>query len=228
MKRKFEGIWIPEYIWLAKDLTLQEKVFYVEIKSLDNDDGCWASNQYFATFFDLSKVRVSEIISSLAAKKYISVYVDQSAGNKRILKTLIKESLRPSQIKVEDPLKETFKHNNKDNNTYKKEINTIFDFWKETMSLNGNTLFTAKRKKAIADRLVEGYTAARIHHAILGCSISQYHQGKNEHNEVYNDIELICRSGEKLEKHESRWLQRDNNRPMSTGNAGNKLRVFTR
>ena len=30
-KRAFRGIWIPKEIWLSKDLTLQEKVFIVEI-----------------------------------------------------------------------------------------------------------------------------------------------------------------------------------------------------
>jgi hypothetical protein len=35
--RDFKGIWIPKEIWLSKDLTLQEKVFYVEIDSLDNE-----------------------------------------------------------------------------------------------------------------------------------------------------------------------------------------------
>jgi hypothetical protein len=38
MKRDFKGIWIPKEIWLNENLTLQEKVFLVEIESLDNEN----------------------------------------------------------------------------------------------------------------------------------------------------------------------------------------------
>ena len=47
MQRKFEGIWIPAELWLNKELTLIEKVFFVEIQSLDNADGCYAKNKHF-------------------------------------------------------------------------------------------------------------------------------------------------------------------------------------
>ena len=71
--RKFEGVWIPRAIWLSKDLTLQEKVLLVEINSLDNDKGCFASNSYFSDFFGLSKSRISQVIKSLNTKKHIKV-----------------------------------------------------------------------------------------------------------------------------------------------------------
>ena len=70
--RNFKGIWIPKEIWLSEALTLQEKVFLVEIDSLDNEEGCFACNQYFSDFFGVSKVRVSEVINSLVKKRYIT------------------------------------------------------------------------------------------------------------------------------------------------------------
>lgn len=73
MTRKFQGIWIPKEIWLNKDLPLIEKLFIVEINSLDNKDGCFASNKYFADFFGVSKSRVSQIISNLVKKKMIKI-----------------------------------------------------------------------------------------------------------------------------------------------------------
>ncbi|MDN6167642.1 MAG: helix-turn-helix domain-containing protein, partial [Lactococcus lactis] len=73
MERAFKGIWIPKEIWLDKDLNWVEKILLVEIDSLDNDEGCWASNGYFADFFNLSKNRISILISSLSKKGYISV-----------------------------------------------------------------------------------------------------------------------------------------------------------
>ena len=53
--RDFKGIWIPKEIWLNKNLKLIEKIFLVEIDSLDNEDGCYASNKYFAEFFGITK-----------------------------------------------------------------------------------------------------------------------------------------------------------------------------
>ncbi len=75
----------------------------------------------------------------------------------------------------------------------------IFDFWKSTMSLNGKTILTPKRRKVIKDRLKQGYTIDRIKTAVRGCAMSPFHNGQNDTGTKYNDIELICRSGEKVE-----------------------------
>lgn len=123
--RDFKGIWISKEIWLNQDLTLQEKVFLVEISSLDNENGCYANNRYFAEFFGISITRVSEVINSLVEKGLIQAFVKVDEGNKRILKTLLNFPLRPSQTKVEDPLKESFKHNNTISNTDNNPKNNI-------------------------------------------------------------------------------------------------------
>lgn len=72
--RDFRGIWIPAEIWLTKELTVGEKLMYVEIESLSKlQRGCFASNAHFAEMFSISNSRVSEIISSLAVKGFVSV-----------------------------------------------------------------------------------------------------------------------------------------------------------
>lgn len=88
MERAFKGVWIPRDIWISKDLTVMEKLFLVEIESLDNESGCYASNTHFAEFFDLSKNRCSEIIKSLEAKNKISIEYEYAKNviKKRILK----------------------------------------------------------------------------------------------------------------------------------------------
>jgi hypothetical protein len=48
-------------------------------------------------------------------------------------------------------------------------------------------------------RLKEGYSAYQLCEAIDGCRRSLFHMGANEHQTVYDDIALICRSGEKVE-----------------------------
>ena len=90
LERAFKGIWIPKEIWLNKELTLLEKVFFVEIDSLDNESGCFASNEYFSTFFDLSKNRCSEIIKSLEKKKMIRISYIYKENSKAIEKRIIR------------------------------------------------------------------------------------------------------------------------------------------
>ena len=64
-KRDFKGVWIPKDIWLNKELTLIEKVIYVEIDSLDNEEHCTAGNEYFAEFCGCSESKVSKAIKKL-------------------------------------------------------------------------------------------------------------------------------------------------------------------
>lgn len=108
--RDFKGVWIPKEIWLNDSLTLQEKVFLAEIESLDNDEGCFATNEYFSQFFKISRVRVSEVIASLVRKGFISseIHHEEKKGNIRVLRTLLKVSLIGVQRKVEEGIKGKF------------------------------------------------------------------------------------------------------------------------
>ena len=90
MKRDFKGIWVPAEIWLNKDLKLIEKMFVVEIDSLDNENGCYASNGYFAEFFGISKGRCSQIITSLKDKKILEIeyHYEGKQITKRVVRIL--------------------------------------------------------------------------------------------------------------------------------------------
>ena len=65
MNRDFKGVWIPKEIWLNEELTLLEKVIFVEIDSLDNEDHCVAGNEYFANFCNCSESKVTKAIKKL-------------------------------------------------------------------------------------------------------------------------------------------------------------------
>lgn len=65
MNRDFKGVWIPKEIWLNEELTLLEKIIFVEIDSLDNENHCTAGNEYFATFCNCSESKVSKAIKKL-------------------------------------------------------------------------------------------------------------------------------------------------------------------
>lgn len=90
MTRDFKGIWIPKHIWLADDLGWSEKLLLVEIDSLDQDNGCFASNEHFAQFFGLSKDRISKMITALKRKGYITVELTYKQGTKQIDKRIIR------------------------------------------------------------------------------------------------------------------------------------------
>ena len=91
--RAFKGVWIPADVWLDESLTVMEKLFMVEIDSLDNDEGCYASNAHFADFFGLSKNRCSAIISSLVDKGRITseMICNGKQVEKRVLRVFRKQ-----------------------------------------------------------------------------------------------------------------------------------------
>src|SRR6266850_5115844 len=81
--RDFKGIWIPKEIWLSDQLSLMEKVLFVEIHSLDNERGCFASNAYFANFFGLHPRRIAAHIASLKEKGFITLRIENH--NERVI-----------------------------------------------------------------------------------------------------------------------------------------------
>src|ERR1041384_6281442 len=84
IERDFKGIWIPREIWLSSELSLMEKVLFVEIHSLDNERGCFASNRYFAEFFSVSDRQIRNVIGELKAKGFVIVTVKNK--NERVIR----------------------------------------------------------------------------------------------------------------------------------------------
>jgi len=71
LKRDFKGIWIPKEIYLNDQLSWTEKILIVEIDSLDQGKGCFASNKYLAKFLHKSESQIASCISSLRKNGYI-------------------------------------------------------------------------------------------------------------------------------------------------------------
>lgn len=84
LPRDFKGVWIPKEIWLAPDLSLMEKVLFVEIHSLDNERGCFASNQHFARFFGVSDRQIRTHLATLKDKGYVTIQV--ANFNERVIR----------------------------------------------------------------------------------------------------------------------------------------------
>ena len=118
LERNFKGIWISKEIWLCKNLTLMQKVLLVEIDSLDNDNGCYASNQYFADFFELSPKRISVIIQELVQKGYIKSKLIYKENSKQVSNRILTINRPPYPENRDTPPPE----NREDNNIYNNNI----------------------------------------------------------------------------------------------------------
>lgn len=121
MQRDFKGIWIPKELWLLRDLSLLKKVMLIEIDSLDNESGCWATNDYFAEFFGLSKGRISKVINNLVKRGFVNSELKYQKGTqlveKRILKTSrwygAKNKTTPSQKRLEGMVESDYGYSHK-------------------------------------------------------------------------------------------------------------------
>jgi hypothetical protein len=129
MYRDFKGIWIPKEIWLNPDLSVMEKLFLVEIDSLDQSQGCFASNAHFSELFGVTKGRCSQIIKALEEKNLVKVMLQREG--KRVVKRLIRvvNKLNNPIKKIKYPYLENAQGSNTlINNT--KERDNALDFLK--------------------------------------------------------------------------------------------------
>lgn len=78
------------------------------------------------------------------------------------------------------------------------DAGALFDYWRLVMQHPG-AQFTPERERKVRARLRQGYTPDQIKAAIDGCKASPYNQGENLEGRIYDDLELICRNGSKLE-----------------------------
>lgn len=86
--RAFKGVWIPAEIWEHEGISLREQILWTEIKFLDGDHGCYASNSYL-----LKKLRLknnSHIRSMISHLKelglvYCNENEDGTGKTRRIL-----------------------------------------------------------------------------------------------------------------------------------------------
>ena len=120
---------IPANVRYDKELKANAKLLYGEISCLCNSNGqCWATNNYFAELYGVSKETVSRWISQLAKKNYIKVVITyQESGeiDKRyisILSTLpidekINTSLQKNQEGIDEKINRGIDKKVKGNNT---------------------------------------------------------------------------------------------------------------
>ena len=75
----------------------------------------------------------------------------------------------------------------------------VFEFWKQKMG-HPRAILDAKRKRVIQSALKTGYSANDLQQAILGCSKTPYNMGVNDQKQVYDNLSLILRDSEYIER----------------------------
>ena len=76
------------------------------------------------------------------------------------------------------------------------EIEQLFEFWRTTLSKKA---LLSEERRAILAWAILNYGMETCEMAIKGCSISDWHMGRNPNNVRYDSVELIFRNAEKVE-----------------------------
>ncbi len=148
-KRKVEYMVIPIKLWESDDLNANEVVLYCEIKSLDNERGCFASNAYLAKFMKVSVRRVQQLISDLIEKGYItSIIEDEENGQqRRILKanhrdyyfnTPPEKNSTPPLKKIAPPPRNNFQGGCEKNCTHNNTVINTSKIKEESVTVNNS------------------------------------------------------------------------------------------
>ena len=133
MQKSYYAI-IPADVRYDAKLKDKAKLLYGEITALTNEKGyCWASNEYFANLYGVSKTTISLLIKNLIDSGYIESELIYKEGTKEILKRYLKIIKDPIKENLNTPIKEKLKENNTSinntfNNTYyiNQELNELF------------------------------------------------------------------------------------------------------
>lgn len=104
---------IPADVRYDTRLTPNSKLLYAEITALANMNGkCFATNDYFAKLYCVSKTSISKWVSQLVEFGYIQSEIIYKDGSKEIEKRYLTILKYPPQEKFNTPPQEKFKDNN--------------------------------------------------------------------------------------------------------------------
>lgn len=87
---KFTGVWIPKEVFQLESLSPCAKFVYGIVDSLDNEDGCYASNGYLARSLGLAERQIRNLLKELDDLNLI-IRIEQDG--RRIIRTVEKVAL---------------------------------------------------------------------------------------------------------------------------------------
>ncbi len=176
---------LPANVRYDTRLKDKAKLLYGEITALCNEKGfCWASNNYFAELYSISKGTVSKLLSELKKYGYINIeliYKDNSKEVKKRIITLLSNSTIP--MVITDNTYSQFRKKPMDKNDKENiiNINNILSHFSEKKCFSKVNKLTDSRKKKLLARLQE-QGEENIIKAIDIASESEFLKGKNDRN----------------------------------------------
>lgn len=173
---------------------LKSEIFAVVDKNGKNKTGEYLRKK-LSTEFKYLSTEFSEFKKN--DPKFSYIYILNIINNKyynkyNIFEGGVGETLTP---------KESSNNNNPQRNVKNSAVvEEIFDYWVEVMGkVKSRTVLTESRKRKILGAL-KNYSVEDLKSAILGCSLSPFHMGENEQSKRFDNLSLIFRDADKIEK----------------------------
>ena len=183
---------IPASIRYDKNLSSSAKLLYGEITALTNEKGyCYASNQYFASLYKVSKTTISRWITLLTKNDHLTILIMYHENTKEVKerRLYIKEGIvldeyTPHNNNVSPPIRKKRKVNTTLSNTTvnNKCINQLAVDWdgllenfKRITGKQKTHIVNEKVKKKYVALLKEGYQKKDILVAMKNAVKDEYH-----------------------------------------------------
>lgn len=87
---KFTGVWIPKEVFQMTTLSPTAKFVYGIVDSLDNEDGCYASNGYLSVSLGVSDRQIRSLLKEL---EDLNLIVRTEIDGRRVIRTVEKIAL---------------------------------------------------------------------------------------------------------------------------------------
>lgn len=187
--RDFKGVWIPKEIWLNTELTMLEKVIFVEIDSLDGPEHCYASNEYFADFCNCSESKVSKAIKKLKDLKLIE---EVSFDGRHRKLSVVKSDNQSSKKCYAEQQKMTANNidsntNNNNKNSSKEELHTQdFQFGYKKPRAKKENLYS--KCTAMIDDFSDNPTVRKDLHDYLALLLEMKKEGKQFYTNTWKGL----------------------------------------
>ena len=205
MQRDFKGIWIPKEICCQNDLNITEEIVLSVVSTLsEQDDGCFANNEYFAQLLNLSKGRVSKIINLLVKKGYLETNFSYYSEIRKVEKRKIKICMEGGQ---KEPQNTSFEVVN--NQGYSQEQpyhlvensqDIIYKYKKDYNNISSSQIFEKSKindervkKKKVFEADSEAYLLAKFLEKCITENNPKFPQNESQRQRWAKDFDLMIR-----------------------------------
>lgn len=196
--------WIADLIQqgLLREYVINEKIYWIVTGWKIHQKIDKPTYRYPTPQSDLKLIPFSGEINSTSNSQMV---VENSPSTRR--------GLNNHSSKGSDEIEKKEKRNQKEKHTSEVEtsptdvsittsstsIEEIFSYWQETMN-HPQAKLDKKRKGVIHKALQLGYSIADLKKAISGCAQTPFNMGQNDRQQIYDDISLILRDAEHIER----------------------------